>query len=161
LPACEDSRLRTRVPTDRQLPPERPTRCCQVWAWRNREPLSRADSPAVHANAQKNCRPRSSANLNLPANRVEHVVDGDFQNGSSGLVASFVGGHRVRTTQNDVDGRSVATAVAHSIGAISRRVCWTKDGDGRRSQSGGQMQRPGITTDDADGVAQNSHELAE
>src|SRR5882762_5212500 len=128
---------------------------------KTKELLSRPDSPAVHASERKKCRPRSSADLNLPTNGVENCVDANFQNGRSSLVGSFVGGDGMRIAQNDINGRSVARGVALSIGTVSRRVCWTKDGDGRRSKSHGQMQRPGITTDDADRIAQKSHELIE
>jgi len=38
------------------------------------------------------------------------------------LAASFVGGHRMRTAQNDVDGRRVARTISHAIGTVPRRI---------------------------------------
>jgi len=114
-----------------------------------------------HAEDSDLRRQLTDLDLNLPANGVENCVDVNFQNGRSCLVASLVGCDHVRTAQDDVDGRSVARAVTHAIRTVSRRIRGTKNGDGRRSKSDSQMQRPRVTADDADRVAQKRHELIE
>src|SRR5260370_29113862 len=96
--------------------------CCDVWAGKNTERLSQVDNRGVHASERKNFRPHSPANLDLAANGVENRVDINFENGRSDFIASFIGGHRVRTAKNNVEGRSVARAVARAIGAVPRRI---------------------------------------
>src|SRR5260370_42265597 len=96
--------------------------CCDVWAGKNTERLSQVDNRGVHANERKNFRPHSPANLDLPANGVENRADINFENGSSDIVASSVGGHRGRTAQNNVDGKSAARAVDRPIAAWPPRT---------------------------------------
>src|SRR5712691_9712445 len=115
----------------------------------------------ITASIRKNCRRRSSASLYLPSDGVENGFEVNFQNGGIGLVTSIIGGHGVRTAQNNVHGSSAVRACAHAVGTVSRRIRWAKNGDGRRSKRDSQMQRSSITTDDAGRVAQKSHELAE
>src|SRR5690242_18599681 len=114
---------------------------CEAWAAKDKEPLSRVDNPSGPANAQKNCRPHSSANLDLPANRFKNGVDVKFQYRRIGLITSLIGGHRMRTAQDDIKRTTFVGGIARTMGTVSPWIRRAKNGHCRRSKSDGEMQR--------------------
>ena len=67
----------------------------------------------------------------------------------------------MRTAQDDIKRKSFVGGVARAMGTVSLWIRRAKNGHCRCSKSDGEMQRPRVTTDDADRSAKKGHELSE
>lgn len=83
---------------------------------------------------------------------VEDLINGEIEKRRVGGFASLVGGDGVRAAQDDLFRR---------IGAVAGRIGGPEKGDSGSAEGDGKMERAGVSTNDADGIAQERHELAE
>lgn len=83
---------------------------------------------------------------------VKDLVDGEIQKRWVSGFAALVGGNSLGAAQDDFLGR---------IRAIAGRVSGAEEGDGGSAEGHGEVERARVASNDADGVAQKSHEFAE
>src|SRR6266481_8683507 len=98
--------------------------------------------------------------FDLAAHSFEDCFHFQFQHGWIGLLASLIRSDCPRTAKNDI-GASDGAGIDNTVGAIARGIGGTKQCNCRRSQSDGEMQRTGISANDAKSISQESHQRAE
>ena len=83
---------------------------------------------------------------------VEDLFDGEIKERRIGGFTALVGSNGIGAAQNNLVG---------GIRPVAGRVGGAEEGNGGSSEGHSKMKRARVSTDDADGVAQESHELAE
>jgi hypothetical protein len=83
---------------------------------------------------------------------VEDLIHGEIEKGRIGGFAALVGGNGIRAAQDNF---------FRGIRAVASGVGGSEEGNSGSAKRDGEMKRACVSTDDADCVAQKSHELAE